>query len=68
MKLAIRPSRSPIGATMAMRSAKPSTGMRFLRQNSTIGDGHAEHAAVEAHAALPDREDLQRMGEEAVGW
>ena len=36
MKFAIRPSPSPIGATMAMRSANPSSGMPLRRQNTMI--------------------------------
>ena len=36
----------------------PAAGCALRRQNQTMRDGHAERAAVEAHAALPDREDL----------
>ena len=31
------------------------------------GDGDAQHAAVEAHAALPDGDNVQRMPEEGAG-
>ena len=61
MKLAMRPKPSPIGAHTAMRSAKASSRMPLRRQNQHDRDADAERAAMEAHAAVPDREDLRRV-------
>ena len=51
MKLAMRPSPSPIGTQTASRSAKPSSGMRLRAAEDQQRDDDAEHAAMEAHAA-----------------
>ena len=63
-KLASRPKNSPNGTDAAdhvdqppQRDAAPA-GEQHHRQNG------AEEAAVERHAAVPHREDLQRVGEE----
>ena len=64
MKLAMRPKHWPIGSHAATRSATP-------EQPHSVGEREAEHRradadrrAVEAHAAVPDREHLERMGEQ----
>jgi hypothetical protein len=44
----------------------PPVQAMFVRPQSH-GDQNTEEAAVEAHAALPDGEDLQRIGQE-ISW
>jgi hypothetical protein len=64
MKLAMRPKNRPIGATGAIRSPSFSMSIFCWRANSSDRRADAQEAAVERHAALPDLEDVQRVGEQ----
>ena len=66
MKLAMRPKNSPIGVTTAARSSMASALKDARTREEHDGEHRAEEAAVERHAALPDREDLGRAGEIGV--
>ena len=63
MKLPIRPAAKPVGTHGATRSVTSRNGRWRDAREQGDRDDHAEQAAVEGHAALPDGEDLERMGE-----
>ena len=63
MKLPMRPAARPSGHSGATKSVTSSQRLLRRRANSHIATQHAEEAAVEAHAALPQLEDLERMRE-----
>ena len=67
MKLARRPRNRPIGATAA-GDVGQATGSGSLRQRASRirATRAAEQAAMERHAAVPDREDLARVLDEEV--
>ena len=63
MKLAMRPKNSPIGATSEQRSSTVSAGVAIAAGEQEHADEGADQAAVEGHAAFPDLEDVERMGD-----
>jgi hypothetical protein len=58
-----RPSPMPMATTIAMASAICSGGAPMRRQKIQRGHGHADQPAVEGHAALPDAQDRQGVGQ-----
>ena len=64
MKLAMRPRNSPIGATAGGDVAERQHRNAALQREQHDGDDAAGEAAVERHAAVPQLQDLDRMGGE----
>ena len=62
MKLPIRPAAKPVGTQGATQIGHLEERPVPDAREQGDGDDHAEQAAVEGHAALPDGEDLERMG------
>ena len=65
MKLASRPRNRPKVTDGAITSISDQIGILRARAKSTIARIGAEEAAVERHAAVPEREDLERVLGEA---
>ena len=63
MKLPRRPAARPSGTSGATKSIRSHQLTLLAPGDERHRRQHAEEAAVERHAALPDREDLQRMRE-----
>ena len=61
MKLPMRPAASPSGHKRRDEVGDLEPALAPHAREHPHRDEHAEEAAVEAHAALPDREDLERM-------
>ena len=66
MKLASRPRNRPIGAAQAIASPTSRIATPAAAGEQDAGRHHAEQAAVERHAALPDLEGLERVAEVEV--
>ena len=67
MKLAMRPKNRPIGAAAATTSPSRSRSILLARAKASSGDRPRPiSAAVEAHAAVPDLQDPDRVGVQTV--
>ena len=63
MKLAMRPKNNPIGTAAVTRSPVLQRTDAVAARERPDRDDAADERAVERHAALPDRDDVLRIGE-----
>ena len=62
MKFARRPKNSPIGVAAAHRSSMLQGLALVRRAKANDGEDGTDEAAVERHAAFPDRRNVQGIG------